>query len=107
MLKGRCPVPDSRFDWLCDLWQSPSKIPAYLHITDIAGLIKGASGQKHRSFLHLHLCNRFLSPISLEGAGLGNAFLSHIQAVDGLYHVVRAFDNPEVIHVEDSIDPIR
>jgi len=43
-------------------------------ITDIAGLIKGAS----------------------EGAGLGNAFLSHIQAVDGLYYVVRAFDNPEV-----------
>lgn len=42
-----------------------------------------------------------------EGAGLGNAFLSHIQAVDGLYHVVRAFDNPEVIHVDDSIDPIR
>jgi len=83
--ESRCPVPDLRFDWLCDLWQSPSRIPAYLHITDIAGLIKGAS----------------------EGAGLGNAFLSHIQAVDGLYHVVRAFDNPEVIHVDDSIDPIR
>jgi GTP-binding protein YchF len=56
-----------------------------LHITDIAGLIRGAS----------------------EGAGLGNAFLSHIQAVDGLYHVVRAFDNPEVVHVDDSVDPIR
>ena len=81
----RCPVPDARFDWLCDLWQSPSRIPAYLMITDIAGLIKGAS----------------------EGAGLGNAFLSHIQAVDGLYHVVRAFDNPEVVHVDDSVDPIR
>ena len=54
-------------------------------ITDIAGLIRGAS----------------------EGAGLGNAFLSHIQAVDGLYHVVRAFDNPEVVHVDDSVDPIR
>lgn len=65
--------------------QPPSKIPAYLHITDIAGLIRGAS----------------------EGAGLGNAFLSHIQAVDGLYHVVRAFDNPEVVHVDDSVDPIR
>eukprot|EP01038_Epipyxis_sp_PR26KG_P010475 gene10475-14076_t len=83
--ESRCPVPDLRFDWLCNLWQSPSRIPAYLHITDIAGLIKGAS----------------------EGAGLGNAFLSHIQAVDGLYHVVRAFDNPEVVHVEDSVDPIR
>ena len=83
--ESRCPVPDQRFEWLCDLWQSPSRIPAYLMITDIAGLIRGAS----------------------EGAGLGNAFLSHIQAVDGLYHVVRAFDNPEVIHVDDSVDPIR
>jgi len=83
--ESRCPVPDLRFDWLCDLWQSPSRIPAYLMITDIAGLIRGAS----------------------EGAGLGNAFLSHIQAVDGLYHVVRAFDNPEVVHVDDSVDPIR
>lgn len=83
--ESRCPVPDLRFEWLCDLWQSPSRIPAYLMVTDIAGLIKGAS----------------------EGAGLGNAFLSHIQAVDGLYHVVRAFDNPEVVHVDDSIDPIR
>lgn len=83
--ESRCPVPDKRFEWLCDLWMSPSRIPAYLNITDIAGLIRGAS----------------------EGAGLGNAFLSHIAAVDGLYHVVRAFDNPEVVHVEDSVDPIR
>ena len=52
---------------------------------DIAGLIKGAS----------------------EGAGLGNAFLSHIQAVDGIFHLVRAFDNKEVTHVDDSIDPVR
>lgn len=42
-----------------------------------------------------------------EGAGLGNAFLSHIQAVDGLFHVVRAFDNDEIVHVDDSVDPIR
>jgi len=83
--ESRCAVPDLRFEWLCDLWQPASKVPAYLHVTDIAGLIKGAS----------------------EGAGLGNAFLSHIQAVDGLYHVVRAFDNPEVVHVEDTVDPIR
>lgn len=83
--ESRCPVPDLRYEWLCDLWNPPSKYPAYLHITDIAGLIKGAS----------------------EGAGLGNAFLSHIQAVDGLYHVVRAFDNPEVVHVEDTVDPVR
>lgn len=83
--ESRCAVPDLRYDWLCDLWNPPSRYPAYLHITDIAGLIKGAS----------------------EGAGLGNAFLSHIQAVDGLYHVIRAFDNPEVVHVEDTVDPIR
>jgi obg-like ATPase 1 len=59
--------------------------PAYLQVTDIAGLIKGAS----------------------EGQGLGNAFLSHIQAVDGMFHIVRAFDNDEVLHVDDSIDPVR
>lgn len=83
--ESRCPVPDLRFDWLCELWQPASRIPAYLQITDIAGLIKGAS----------------------EGAGLGNAFLSHIQAVDGLYHVVRAFESAEVTHVDDSVDPVR
>ncbi|KAJ3017144.1 hypothetical protein HKX48_003698 [Thoreauomyces humboldtii] len=82
---SRCAVPDERYDYLCKIWNPPSCYPAYLHITDIAGLIKGAS----------------------EGAGLGNAFLSHIQAVDGIYHVVRAFENPDVVHVEDSVDPTR
>eukprot|EP00798_Chlamydomonas_sp_ICE-L_P002411 gene2411-8724_t len=83
--EGRCAVPDERFDYLCDMFKPPSKIPAYLSIVDIAGLVKGAA----------------------EGAGLGNAFLSHIAAVDGIFHMVRAFDNDEVLHVEDSIDPIR
>jgi GTP-binding protein YchF len=83
--ESRCPVPDLRYDWLCEHWNPSSRIPAYLMITDIAGLIRGAS----------------------EGAGLGNAFLSHIQGVDGLFHVVRAFDNPEIVHVDDSVDPIR
>lgn len=83
--ESRCAVPDQRFEWLCNFWSPVSKVPAYLHITDIAGLIKGAS----------------------TGAGLGNAFLSHIQAVDGLYHVVRAFNNPEVVHVDETVDPIR
>jgi ribosome-binding ATPase YchF (GTP1/OBG family) len=54
-------------------------------VTDIAGLVKGAS----------------------DGAGLGNAFLSHINAVDGIYHVVRAFPNEEIIHEEGEVDPLR
>lgn len=54
-------------------------------VTDIAGLIRGAS----------------------EGAGLGNNFLSHIQAVDGIFHVVRIFEDSEIVHVDDSIDPLR
>ncbi|KAK3386654.1 P-loop containing nucleoside triphosphate hydrolase protein [Podospora didyma] len=83
--EARCVVPDARYDFLCKVWNPPSQYPAFLQVTDIAGLIKGAS----------------------EGAGLGNAFLSHIQAVDGMYHVVRAFDNDQVLHVDDSVDPVR
>ncbi|KAG2435278.1 hypothetical protein HXX76_007355 [Chlamydomonas incerta] len=83
--ESRCAVPDERYDWLCDMWKPPSMYPAYLQVTDIAGLVRGAA----------------------EGAGLGNAFLSHISAVDGIFHVVRAFDSEEVIHVDDSVDPIR
>ena len=83
--EAQCAVPDQRFKWLCDLYKPPSKVPAKLLVTDIAGLIKGAS----------------------EGAGLGNAFLSHIQAVDGIYHCVRAFESDEVVHVDDSVDPVR
>ncbi|KAL7536372.1 hypothetical protein ACHAXR_010631 [Thalassiosira sp. AJA248-18] len=78
-------VPDQKFKYLANTWKPPSVVPAVLKIVDIAGLIKGAS----------------------EGAGLGNAFLSHIAAVDGIFHLVRAFDSDEVIHVDDSVDPIR
>lgn len=56
-----------------------------MNILDIAGLVPGAS----------------------KGEGLGNAFLSHIREVDGIYHVVRAFDDPEVTHTEIDVDPIR
>lgn len=83
--EARCAVPDERYDHLCAMWNPPSQYPAYLHVTDIAGLVRGAA----------------------EGAGLGNDFLSHIQAVDGVFHVVRAFDSEEVIHVDDSVDPVR
>ena len=83
--EARCAVPDERYDFLCNMWKPPSEYPAYLHVTDIAGLVRGAA----------------------EGAGLGNDFLSHITAVDGIFHVVRAFDSEEVIHVDDSVDPVR
>eukprot|EP01132_Coremiostelium_polycephalum_P000946 gene946-1198_t len=82
---SRCAVPDEKYDWLCETFKPASRVPAYLSITDIAGLVKGAS----------------------EGQGLGNAFLSHIQAVDGIFHMIRAFDNSEIVHVEDSVDPVR
>ena len=78
-------VPDQKFKYLASTWKPPSVVPAVLTIVDIAGLIKGAS----------------------EGAGLGNAFLSHIAAVDGIFHLVRAFDSDDIIHVDDSVDPIR
>lgn len=82
---ARCEVFDERFHWLCDLWKCPSKIPPYLQVTDIAGLIRGAS----------------------KGDGLGNEFLSTIVSCDGIFHVVRAFDDDQVIHVDDSVDPVR
>lgn len=78
-------VPDQRFDKLVEIYKPKSKVPPTLTITDIAGLVKGAS----------------------EGAGLGNNFLSHIAAVDGIYHVVRGFEDPEIIHEEGDVDPIR
>ena len=78
-------IPDKRFDRLVDMYKPKSKVAASISIFDIAGLVAGAS----------------------EGEGLGNAFLSHIQAVDGIYHMVRAFSNEEVIHNEGEVDPIR
>ena len=82
---ARVAVPDERFDFLCTTFKPASKVPAVLTITDIAGLVKGAN----------------------EGKGLGNAFLSHIQAVDAIFHLVRAFKDKEIEHVEGSVDPIR
>lgn len=82
---SRCLVQDDRFDWMCKHFKPASEVPAFLTVTDIAGLVRGAA----------------------EGQGLGNAFLSHIHAVDGIFHVVRLFDDSDITHVEDSIDPIR
>ena len=80
----RVHVPDDRFDWLVDHHKPKSVVQPFLEVVDIAGLVKGASA----------------------GAGLGNAFLSHIKAVDGILHVMRAFDDADVIHVEDRVDPV-
>eukprot|EP00823_Brevimastigomonas_motovehiculus_P009189 TRINITY_DN8850_c0_g1_i1.p1 TRINITY_DN8850_c0_g1~~TRINITY_DN8850_c0_g1_i1.p1 ORF type:complete len:443 (-),score=109.87 TRINITY_DN8850_c0_g1_i1:199-1527(-) len=83
--EAKVPVPDERFDYLCKHFKPKSEVPAVLTIFDIAGLVKGAS----------------------ENKGLGNAFLSHIYAVDGIYHLVRAFDDTSVEHVEGDVNPIR
>lgn len=83
--EARVAVPDARFDWLCTHYKPASRVPAYLTVFDIAGLVKGAAA----------------------GAGLGNAFLSHIRAVDGIFHVVRGFSDEDVIHVEGEVDPVR
>lgn len=81
---ARVSVPDERFNWLASVYKPKSQLAAYLDIVDIAGLVRGAS----------------------TGEGLGNNFLSHIAAVDGIYHVCRTFEDPDVIHVEDRVDPI-
>ena len=72
--ESRVAVPDERFDFLCEKHRPASRVPSYLHITDIAGLVKGAA----------------------SGQGLGNAFLSHIRGVDAFFHVCRAFDDSDV-----------
>jgi len=82
---AKVPVPDARFDFLCEFFKPKSRVPAVLSITDIAGLVKGAA----------------------EGKGLGNAFLSHISAVDAIFHLCRAFKDTEVEHVEGEVDPVR
>jgi obg-like ATPase 1 len=83
--EARIPVPDDRFTWLCEVYKPKSEVPAFLTCIDIAGLTAGAS----------------------TGAGLGNAFLSHVRAVDGIFQMVRVFDDAEVIHVEGDVDPVR
>ncbi|CAB1421720.1 unnamed protein product [Pleuronectes platessa] len=83
--ESRVPVPDERYDFLCQYHKPLSKVPAFLNVVDIAGLVKGAHA----------------------GQGLGNAFLSHISACDGIFHMTRAFDDEDIIHVEGNVDPVR
>ncbi|MCL2517208.1 MAG: redox-regulated ATPase YchF [Oscillospiraceae bacterium] len=82
---GMVAVPDSRLDFLVKM-QKPEKFtPAVIEFVDIAGLVKGAS----------------------KGEGLGNKFLEHIRHVDAVIHVVRCFDDDNIIHVDGNVDPLR
>ncbi|MDH7483925.1 MAG: redox-regulated ATPase YchF [Spirochaetales bacterium] len=80
---GIVPLPDPRLDKLCEMFKPRRRVPAVVEFVDIAGLVKGAS----------------------KGEGLGNQFLSHIREVGMIAHVVRCFDDPDVIHVAGRIDP--
>lgn len=82
---GIVDVPDPRLDVLGELYHTQKIVPASIEFVDIAGLVAGAS----------------------HGEGLGNKFLSHIREVDAIVHVVRCFDDPNIIHVSGSVDPIR
>ena len=82
---GVVPVPDKRLDKLTEMYHSAKTTPAVIEFVDIAGLVKGAS----------------------KGEGLGNQFLSNIRETDAIVHVVRCFEDPNVIHVDGSVDPIR
>lgn len=82
---GIVTVPDERLTKLTEMYNSAKTTPAVIEFVDIAGLVRGAS----------------------KGEGLGNKFLSHIREVDAIVHVVRCFEDTNVVHVDGSIDPIR
>lgn len=82
---GIVPVPDARLDVLAKMHNSAKIVPAAIEFVDIAGLVKGAS----------------------KGEGLGNQFLSNIREVDAIIHVVRCFEDSNIVHVDGSIDPLR
>ena len=82
---GVVAVPDRRLDVLAEMYNPQLYTPATIEFVDIAGLVRGAS----------------------KGEGLGNKFLSHIRDVDAIVHVLRCFDNGDIVHVDGSIDPLR
>ena len=82
---GIVAVPDKRLDKLAEMYHPEKYTPAIIEFVDVAGLVKGAS----------------------KGEGLGNKFLANIREVDAIVHVVRCFENGDIIHVEGSVDPIR
>ncbi len=82
---GIVPVPDARLDVLAKMHNSAKIVPAVIEFVDIAGLVKGAS----------------------KGEGLGNQFLSNIREVDAIVHVVRCFEDSNIVHVDGSIDALR
>ena len=82
---GVVTVPDERLDYLAEMYSPKKYTPAVIEFVDIAGLVKGAS----------------------KGEGLGNKFLSNIRMTDAIVHVVRCFDDENVIHVEGGTDPLR
>ena len=82
--EGIVSVPDNRLHRITDFITPQKVIPAMLKLVDIAGIVKGAS----------------------EGEGLGNKFLSHIRQVDAILHVVRCFEDPDVVHVSGQVDPL-
>lgn len=82
---GVVAVPDERLGLLADLYHSQKVVPAVIEFVDIAGLVKGAS----------------------KGEGLGNQFLANIREVDAIVHVVRCFEDANVVHVDGSVDPLR
>ncbi len=82
---GMVPVPDERLDKLADFYHPKKKTPAVIEFVDIAGLVKGAS----------------------RGEGLGNKFLANIRETDAIVHVVRCFDDENIVHVEGACDPAR
>ena len=82
---GMVPVPDKRLDKLAEMYDPQLYTPATIEFVDIAGLVRGAS----------------------KGEGLGNKFLSHIRDVDAVAHVLRCFDNGDIVHVDGSVDPLR